>query len=127
MSDKVDIEALKEYLPFYVNGTIKPDDKAAVEEGLAVSSDLRAALVEERKLQAKFNRSMDAELATVSGAAQAGEPCDLARTQRAVAVEEQHDAVRGGEPQCTQRFLRDAFDKCFRTIHVQATSEPKLS
>ena len=47
MSDKVDIEALKEYLPFYVNGTIKPDDKAAVEEGLAVSSDLRAALEED--------------------------------------------------------------------------------
>ena len=100
MSDKVDIEALKEYLPFYVNGTIKPDDKAAVEEGLAVSSDLRAALVEERKLQAKFNRSMDAELATVSGAAQAGEGAGTQQTPPA-APQAQHAA----EPSALRQAL----------------------
>ena len=66
MSDKPDIEALKEYLPFYVNGTIEPDDKAAVDEALAQSPDLRAALAEELRLQAKFNRAMEAELQSLS-------------------------------------------------------------
>ena len=68
MSDNPDIDALKEYLPFYVNGTITPEDKVAVEEGLAVSPDLRAALAEERKLQARFNRALEAELKAILGA-----------------------------------------------------------
>lgn len=100
MSDKIDIEALKEYLPFYVNGTIKPDDKMAVEEGLAVSPDLRAALEEERKLQAKFNRSMEAELEAVSSTAQAGETAEVYQMQAAVPQPEQ-----AGEPSALSQAL----------------------
>ncbi|MEM6474716.1 MAG: hypothetical protein AAF687_00970 [Pseudomonadota bacterium] len=62
MSDKIDIEALKAYLPFYVNGSIEAADKAAIDEALAGSQELRSALEAERKLQGQFNELMEAEL-----------------------------------------------------------------
>lgn len=62
MSEKIDIEALKAYLPFYVNGSIEEPDKAAIDEALAVSPELREALEQERMLQDRFNDAMSAEL-----------------------------------------------------------------
>ncbi len=62
MSNDANIEALSEYLPFYVNGTIDAADKAAVDEALPDSAELRAALEQERRLQEQFKCSMDAAL-----------------------------------------------------------------
>lgn len=62
MNDRHDIEALKELLPFYINGTLDGADRADLESALAVSSDLRIALEEEREMQSVFNSAMEATM-----------------------------------------------------------------
>ena len=84
MSDKIDIEALKEYLPFYVNGSIEASDKAAIDEALATSSELRSALKAERKLQGQFNDLMEAELEARPDKSAAQQPYSASRSQEPV-------------------------------------------
>lgn len=66
MSKDLDLDALKELLPFYVNGTLQGADKVDLEDALSASGELRKALEEERELQTLFNSAMEDEMAKVN-------------------------------------------------------------
>ena len=65
MSTPPDLDTLRDMLPFYVNGTLGEDDKAAFEAGLARHPELQAELDAERELQSRFNAALDEEIASV--------------------------------------------------------------
>jgi hypothetical protein len=76
MSTDHDLEAMKELLPFYVNGTLNEVDRDNLEKALETSAQLRDALEREKALQSRFSDAMDAELdeAGVPRNAQAKQP-----------------------------------------------------
>ena len=65
MSTPPDLDALRDMIPFYVNGTLGEDDKAEFESGLARHPELQAELDAERALQSRFNAALEEEIASV--------------------------------------------------------------
>lgn len=63
MTDRDDYAELERLLPFYVNATLDPAQRARVDAALAGSPALRAALAEEAALQARFNTATEEALA----------------------------------------------------------------
>ena len=62
MSNDMDIDALKELVPFYVNGSLPQDDRQRMDAALAISSELREEVEAETQLQDQFRRSLAREL-----------------------------------------------------------------
>ena len=62
MTQSHDPDALARLLPFYVNGTLDPADRAALDSALESSADLREALSAEQHLQARHREGLDAVL-----------------------------------------------------------------
>jgi hypothetical protein len=62
MTQPHDPDALARLLPFYVNGTLDPADRAALESALESSADLREALRAEEQLQARHREGLEAVL-----------------------------------------------------------------
>jgi hypothetical protein len=63
MTDRDDYAEFERLLPFYVNGTIEPPARVRLEAALAESAALRAALDEERLIQAQVIAGVESELA----------------------------------------------------------------
>lgn len=63
MTDRDDYAELERLLPFYVNGTLNPSQRAQVELALAGSAPLRTALAEEAANQARVIAATDEALA----------------------------------------------------------------
>lgn len=53
MTDKREVEKMRDLVPAYVNGTLSDDDKAAFEAALHTSPDLRKLVDEETDIQAR--------------------------------------------------------------------------
>lgn len=62
MTDK-ELKELTAMLPFYVNGTLKAEDRARVEAGLRTSRELAASLMAERAIDRQVRQGTDAVLA----------------------------------------------------------------
>lgn len=63
MTDRDDYAELERLLPFYVNATLDPAQRARVDAVLTRSPALRAALAEEAALQARLNTATEEALA----------------------------------------------------------------
>lgn len=77
MSSEDELETFKQLVPFYVNGTLEGEQRAAFEEALARQPELQREVEAERALQQRFNAALKEEIdsAGESGAA-------LARTAK---------------------------------------------
>ena len=71
MIERDDFAEFERLLPFYVNGTIAPAERARLEAALAASPALRAALEEERLVQAQVIAGVQTELAASEAGAEA--------------------------------------------------------
>ena len=58
MTQSHDPDALARLLPFYVNGTLDPVDRAALDAALESSAELREALRAEQLLQARHREGL---------------------------------------------------------------------
>lgn len=70
MTERDNQAEFERLLPFYVNGTIAPAERARLEAALARSAPLRAALEEERLIQAKLIAGVQTELAASEAGAE---------------------------------------------------------
>jgi hypothetical protein len=71
MTDRDDYADLERLLPFYVNGTLDPAQRAQVDLELAGSAPLRAALAEETANQARVVAATEETLAASAGGLEA--------------------------------------------------------
>ncbi len=71
MIERDDYADLERLLPFYVNGSIEPAERQRLDLALADSASLRAALEQERRIQAKLVAGVQAELAASEAGAEA--------------------------------------------------------
>lgn len=100
MTAPTDPDALAKLLPFYVNGTIGPADRAGLETALAGSAALRAALREEEQLQARHREAVEAVL-TESEPGFEGRQAALAEQLQSEAAPVAAAAIPQSTPQST--------------------------
>jgi hypothetical protein len=86
MIERDDYAEFERLLPFYVNGTIAPDAQVRLEAALAASAPLRAALEEERLIQAQVIAGVESELAESEAGSEARSAMLHLRLERPTAV-----------------------------------------